>query len=253
MQPKILFFDIETAPSLGWFYDRYKEGNIIDTKTDWYVLSFSYKWMGSKRPTVCSLPDYPIYKRDRENDKSLMADLWSVLDQADIVIAHNGDRFDIRKANARFIAHGLKPPAPYRTIDTLKIARRFFKFDSNRLDHLGGYLKVGRKMVHTGAALWFACMQGDERAWRLMRRYNARDVELLEAVYDKLRPWASNHPALTYYTGKLMDCPSCQSSNVQHRGWNMNRTGRKKRMTCRDCGAWFSGSQEKRDGTRAAA
>jgi hypothetical protein len=27
-----------------------------------------------------------------------------------------------------------------------------------------------------------------------MRRYNARDVELLERVYEKLKPWATNHP-----------------------------------------------------------
>ena len=253
MGPKILFYDVETAPSLGWFYDRYKENAIIDVKADWYVLSFAYKWAGQKKVTFRGLPDYRGYKTDPENDKALMRDIWGLLDEADIVVAHNGDRFDLRKCNARFVVHGLPPPSPYRSVDTLKLARKHFKFDSNRLDALGGYLKVGRKLPHNGAATWLGCMQGDPRAWKTMGRYNIRDVELLESVYYKLRPWATTHPALTYYTGKLADCPKCESANVEHRGWNSNRTGRKKRMVCRDCGGWFCGPQERRNGPKARA
>lgn len=243
--PRICLFDIETAPSLGWFFDLWKEGNIIDTKQDWYVLSFAYKWLGEKKTTVHALPDYGLYKRNRENDKTLLKDLWGILDEADVVVAHNGDRFDIRKANARFLAHGFKPPSPYKTVDTLKVARRHFKFDSNKLNDLGRYLKVGRKLPHTGSHLWFGCMHGDSRAWRLMRRYNARDVDLLEQVYLKIRPWATNHPSLTWHTRKHEDCPVCQSNDTIYRGWNLNRTGRKRRINCRDCGYWFSGPHER--------
>src|SRR4051812_43602286 len=101
--PRIALFDVETAPSLGYFFDLWKEGNIIDTKADWYMLSFAYKWLGDKGIQVHALCDYPGYERNRECDKRLMRDLWHVFDAADIVIAHNGDKFDIRKANARFI------------------------------------------------------------------------------------------------------------------------------------------------------
>lgn len=211
-------------------------------------MSFAYKWRGDKKPTVRLLPDYPLYKRDRKNDRELVKDLWRVLNEADIVIAHNGDRFDIRKTQARFIYHGLNPTSPFKSIDTLKVVRRHFKLDSNRLNDAGPYLGLGAKLAHE-ERLQIRCVEGDEKAWGIMGRYNARDVDLLEAFYDKIRPYITNHPALTHYTGRFEDCPSCQSANVVARGWNMNRTGRKRRMNCQDCGSWFSGPQEKRDGS----
>src|SRR6266487_356449 len=191
--PRILLFDIETAPSLGWVWEKW-ETNVLAFKTQWYILSFAYKWLGEKRIHTHALPDFTIFTKDREDDSGLVRELWSLLDRADIVVGHNGDRFDLRKSNARFIVHGLAPPSPYKSIDTLKIARRHFNFTSNRLDDLGQYLSVGRKLAHTGVHLWLGCMRGDEKSWTMMRRYNAQDVALLERVYLKLRPWATGHP-----------------------------------------------------------
>jgi DNA polymerase III epsilon subunit-like protein len=65
------------------------------------------------------------------------------MDEADLICAHNGDAFDIKKINSRLIVNGFKPPSPFKTIDTLKIARRVFKFDSNKLDNIGRYLSRG--------------------------------------------------------------------------------------------------------------
>jgi uncharacterized protein YprB with RNaseH-like and TPR domain len=152
-QSKIAFIDIETAPSLGWVWGKWEQ-NVIDFKRDWYMLSYAVKWVGSKKVETRGLIDYPSYKKDMENDKQLVEDLWNVFNEADILIGHNGDAFDIRKANSRFLTHGLMPPAPYKTVDTLKIARRAFKFDSNKLDDLGRYLGLGRKLPHTGFNLW---------------------------------------------------------------------------------------------------
>lgn len=236
---KILYFDIETAPSLGWVWAKY-ETNVIDFHTHWYVLSFSYKWQGQRTPTTLALSDFARFKYDREDDKALCKELWKVLDAADIVIAHNGDRFDIRKANARFLVHGLKPPAPYKSIDTLKIARRHFQFDSNKLGDLGKYLGVGHKVVTTGANLWFKCMSGDAKSWHLMKKYNARDVSLLEQVYLKLRPWYTNHPDLDMWTRKG-NCPTCESSNVTGQGYKLTKTGKRRQFKCLDCGAWHQG------------
>jgi uncharacterized protein YprB with RNaseH-like and TPR domain len=174
--PKIAFFDVENAPSLGYFWGHLWETSIISVTNPWYMLSFSYRWMGEKKIHCHALPDYPLFKKDPENDKHLIEDLHDLLDEADVVIAHNGDRFDIRKSNARFIMQGLKPPSPYKSIDTLKAARRFFHFQSNKLDDLGQYLGVGRKLPHTGFDLWKRCMAGERGAWKTMREYNMHDV-----------------------------------------------------------------------------
>src|SRR6267154_4477293 len=148
-EPIITLLDIETAPTLGYVWGMWEQ-NVIAVKEDWCILSFAAKALGSDRPEVFALPDYNGYKRDKQNDKKLIADLWRVLDKSDIIISHNGDKFDIKKSNARFIYHGFSPPTPYKNIDTLKIARKHFKFDSNRLDSLAEYLGIGRKLPHEG-------------------------------------------------------------------------------------------------------
>lgn len=238
-KPRVLLFDIETAPMLAWTWERF-ETNVIGVVSETYMLCFAYKWLGEHRVHTCALPDYPGYPKDRTNDGKLVRDLWRVMDEADIVIAHNGDSFDIKKVNARFLVHGLNAPDPFKSVDTLKVARRHFRFDSNKLNDLGGYLGVGKKLPHTGFDLWRRCMAGDPSAWRVMRRYNAQDVRLLERVYLKLRSWDKSHPNLTLYSG-VAGCPTCQSPHIQRRGVNVSKVTVSPRFQCQDCGTWFSG------------
>jgi uncharacterized protein YprB with RNaseH-like and TPR domain len=240
---KIVFIDIETAPSLGWVWGKW-ETNVIDFKRDWYVLSFAYKVMGEKKVVKRGLIDYPDFKKDMENDEALVNDLWKVFDEADILIGHNGDAFDIRKSNSRFLTHKLPPPSPYKTVDTLKIARRAFKFDSNKLDDLGRYLGVGRKLPNTGFNLWKGCMSGDPASWKKMLQYNAHDVELLEKIYFLMRPWAPVHPNVNQ--GQVA-CPKCGSTHTQKRGFSYTLLRQKQRYQCLDCRTWYEGSARKAD------
>lgn len=248
MAAKVVLIDIETAPSLGYVWGKYDQ-NVISFERDWFLLSFAYKYLSDKRVTVHALPDYRGYKKSPLDDQALSQDLWKVLDDADIIVAHNGDSFDIKKSNARFLTHGLPPPSSYKTVDTLKIARKHFKFDSNRLNDLCNALGIGSKVPHVGFALWKGCMSGDLEAWKVMKEYNAQDVILLEEIYLRLRPWAS-HPDVNLYGATPMaagehNCPNCGSHHVQRRGFAVARTRRYQRLNCQDCGAWFQGSLEK--------
>ena len=236
---RIAFFDIENAPNLSWVWGKWEQ-NALDTLIPSYFLCFAWKWADKKKVTTYALPDYSNFKKCKEDDTALIKQLWHLLDEADIIIAHNGDAFDIKKANARFLSIGLLPPSPYKTIDTLKIARREFKFDSNKLDDLGKSLGVGRKLPHTGFHLWRGCMQGCAASWKLMRKYNAQDVTLLERVYERLKPWAKNHPDLRIYEDKT-GCPSCLSTNVQRRGFRIALKKKRQSYQCQDCGHWYCG------------
>lgn len=240
--PKIAFVDIETSPILMTAWTMF-EANAVWVERDTYIMCFAVRWSGQKKTQTFALPDYPRYKRHKHDDKDLCKDLFKVLDEADIVVAHNGDAFDIKKINSRLAVHGFDPPAPFKTIDTLKVARRVFKFDSNKLDNLGRYLGEGRKIPHTGAALWRGCVDGDARSWRTMRRYNAQDVDLLVNVYERLRGWAPNHPDMRLY-GPVEErpcCPTCNSDRVTRQGFRVATKVRYERFKCEGCGAWFQG------------
>lgn len=132
------------------------------------------------------------------------------------------------------VSLGLPPPAPYKQLDTKKIAKKYFSFTSNKLDDLGRYLGIGQKLDTGGYGLWLGCEEGDPKAWKKMKRYNKQDVVLLEEVYLKLRPWIANHPAVD----NRDNCPKCNSANMQKRGYGFNKTSKYQRFQCMDCGGW---------------
>src|SRR5258708_1133066 len=119
----MLFIDIETAPSLGWVWAKWQT-NVIDFKRDWYMLSFAYKWAHEDQVHVKALVDYPGYERHTESDKALAKDLWKLLDEADIIIAQNGDPFNLPKINTRFFIPTFQPPTPPKKRSTSNIAKK---------------------------------------------------------------------------------------------------------------------------------
>jgi DNA polymerase elongation subunit (family B) len=237
----VVFLDVENSPSLGYVWGKYDQ-NVIDFKNDWFMLSIAYKSLGEKTTHFKGLIDYPGFKKSKDNDRQLMLDIWKILDGADIVVGHNVDKFDIRKINARFLIHGIQPPSPFKTVDTLKIARKAFKFNSNSLDDLAHSLGVGRKLKHIGFPLWLGCMAGDEASWATMKKYNIKDVDLLEKVYLAMRPWATNHANVNQ--GHFA-CPKCGSTNTQKRGFSYTLLRQKQRYQCLGCKGWWETAAKK--------
>jgi DNA polymerase elongation subunit (family B) len=240
---RILIFDLETAPNLAYVWDMYEQ-NVIANKQERYILSVSYKWLHEKKVYSYALPDFKLYKKDPTNDRELVKELRFLFDEADIVIAHNGNEFDIKMANAAFLRHGLRPPSPFRSIDTLKILRSNFRLNSNKLNDVGELLGIGEKVETGGWKLWEGCIRGDKSAWEKMVRYNKNDVILLEKVYLKLRGWMNQHPSLNSFSG-VDNCPSCGSDHLHARGWSYSNLSRRKRYQCQNCGRWSSGTAEK--------
>lgn len=237
--PRLLYYDIENAPSLAWVWQTRDIDSVIAVESEWYMLSVAWKWQGEKRTHVLGLDDFPGYHRNPENDKPLLKELWKLFDEADVTIAHNGDRFDRRKSNARFLANGLGPPSPYQTFDTLKVARQHFMFNSNKLDDLGRQLGVGRKASAGGWRTWLGCMAGDPKSWATMKKYNKQDVNLLEDVYVALRPWASTHPNLALIGQQPDACPRCGvAGEMVRRGTRYVATVAYSRFRCRSCGGY---------------
>ena len=238
---KVLLFDIETSPMMAYIWSLWDETRSMEkVENDWYVMAWSAKWLGDKKIMVKSLPDYPsTYKKNAEDDKELLVEIRDLLDEADIVIGHNSIKFDSRKLNARFIMNGIDLPSPYRQIDTLREAKAHFCFSSNKLNDLGIALGVGKKVDTGGFELWRDCLNQKKKAWTLMKQYNKQDVDLLEKVYLKLRPYMKNHPNVSL--DNLNDdptCTACGSTNLHRRGYAYTNVSKFARLQCQDCGKW---------------
>lgn len=231
-ESKVLLYDLEISPILAWVYDMY-DTNVVQVERPKYIMSFAYKWLGDTNINVVAQPDFIRYRRDKYSDKDVVIALHALMNEADIVVAHNANGFDNKVANARFLYHGFPPPSPYVSVDTLQIARRNFKMGANSLQFLCEQLDIGTKSTVRHHDLWRRCIDGDSNSWELMKEYNKHDVELLEALYLRLRPFAHNHPVVG-----ILGCPKCGSLNVQQRGTQRSKTTTYHRFHCQDCGAW---------------
>lgn len=243
-QPRILLFDIETTPFVAYSWGPKFNVNLIEYIEPWHLLCYAWKWYGEDEVHVLGQDDFARdYRRNRRDDKRLSKALWDLFDKADIVIAHNGDKFDIKKTNARFAIHGLGRPTPFRTIDTKKIASRQFSFGSNSLNDLGGFFDLGHKTPHTGFDMWKGCMAGDEESWELMKTYNKQDVLLLEKVYEKflLEGWITNHPNLAVISQDDV-CPTCGADRSEIVRWGYRTSNRRRyqRWRCKACGSYHN-------------
>ena len=241
--PKILMFDLECSPSRGYFYDYKKEYNIIEIDQHTYMLSIAWKWKGEETIHCKALPDFPLYKRDKHDDYELVKFLHGLISQAAFVIGHNGDSFDIKYANTRFLKHRLGPPEPYKTRDTLKLSRKFSHQPTHRLDALAKFHGIGQKLPHTGKHLWFACMSSkyDAAAWRLMKRYNKHDVYLLDKIHDLYAPWDTGpSDNLIHRTAAVCPKIGCGSTRRWRQGRRYVKGGFKYQYQCLNCMGWYT-------------
>jgi hypothetical protein len=211
--PKILVFDIETSPSKAYVWGRWKQNiNLPQVISEWFMLSWSAKWLMSDE----IMSDVVTVKEVKaEDDSRIVKNLWKLMDEAEIIIAHNAKGFDVPKMNTRFFLAGLPPTSPYTIIDTLDVAKKQFAFSSNKLDALATYLGIENKS-DTNFELWVRCLNGEKEALAYMQEYNIKDSAILEEVYLALRPWITAHPNMSLYADdNEQRCCNCGSNNLE--------------------------------------
>jgi biotin operon repressor len=237
--PKVLFLDIETAPALVVAFGRYDvtvTQNHVLQEGNW-LLSAAWKWSGAR---VSSIQSTIITKTEAsvQDDSRIVMKLRKLIDEADIVVAHNAKGFDMKIIRSRLAVHQIGMYHNVKVIDTLQIAKQM-KFPANSLDALAAHLGIGRKTVTSGIDLWIKCMQGDSKALKKMQAYNEDDVDLLVQVYDRLQPYNSSTPNFGVFSAdEKHRCPNCGSDAVDYTG-NVVYTNQAMyaELSCSDCGA----------------
>ncbi len=229
----VLYIDIDTTPILAWNWMAYGDQNALKIEQDWKLLGFCYAWGDGKVQSV--YPEAEAYWDSTQTQGSMISACYDLFDEAAVVVAHNGDRFDIRKMRAKFIEHGLLPHSPILSIDTMKIARREFGFSRNSLDHVATLFGFGGKYKHSGYQMWTGCMEGVPEYWDEMEHYNDIDVVKLRQVYLHMRAWDTRHPNV----GLGESCSKCGSFDLMKRGMKSMKSGLKRQQyQCNNCGGY---------------
>ena len=228
---KRLFMDIETSPNIvfSWRIGYNLSLNADNIIRERAIICICYKWEGSDR--VYTL------KWDDGDDKALIAAFLPVMEAADEMVAHNGDKFDLKWFNGRCLKHGLTPPLQPKTVDTLVIARRRFYLNSNRLDYLGNFL-FGKGKIRTEFALWREIVLNNcTTSMNKMVKYCKEDVRLLERVYNEVIGYHNPKTHAGVMAGLARwTCSTCASQNVRRKKQRVSAAGTiSHNMVCGDC------------------
>ncbi len=227
-----LFFDIETSPNIGLFWEAgYKKNidvsNIVKERA---IICICYKWEDEK--TV-----YYLTWDSKQCDKAMLTKFIEVANLASELVGHNGDKFDLAWIRTRCLFHKIEMFPKYTTIDTLKVARSKFKFNSNKLNYIAQYLGIGQK-IKTEYTLWKdILLKKDKVSMAKMVKYCQKDVVLLEKVFKLLR----GHMEHKFHYGVAFgqdrgSCPECGSDDIIRNCTRYTATGVKKiQYKCKTC------------------
>jgi len=230
---KRLYFDIETSPNIGFFWTAGFKLNISTESIikERAIICICYKWEEDK-------VTHSLNWDSKQNDKKMLQEFIKVANEADELVGHNGDKFDLAWIRTRCLFHRIDMFPTYTTIDTLKVARSKFKFNSNKLNYIAKYLGIGQK-IHTEYDLWKdIVLNKDKDAMDKMIKYCKMDVILLEKVHKEL---SLHIPAKTHYGvifgGDRGSCPECGSDDLVRNNKRVTASGLVKiQLRCKTCG-----------------
>lgn len=232
---KTLYLDIETRAAVVSTWGLFNQNiGIGQVQIPTSMICFAAKW--ADRKTV------EFYSDFHNGHDEMVKQAHRLLDEADVLVTWNGRSFDEKHLNREIMEAGLTPPSPYKSLDLMLSVRKKFRFLSNKLAWVSQRLELDGKLDTGGFALWDACLAGDAGAWAKMRRYNKRDVTLLQEIHDRIRPWIDSHPNVALYDGVEGGCPNCGGVDLQSRGFARTRQGSYRRYQCGACGKWTRGT-----------
>lgn len=245
-ETKILIMDIERIKGEAsiefWDLGDYKNRRInADDVVQWpRSICVAWTWLGGEDMHFAS-------EWGRGGSEKMLNDIWTALDEADIVVGHNVANFDLKKLNSEFRDIGLTPPRPYKIIDTLKEARKHFGDESKTLDALNKRIGIAAKTDKYDADIAKAAVEGDRIAQATIRAYNEGDIIASESLFLTILPWIKFGPHINMNSSEtLVSCSHCNSSKISLSGETMANIYRYKLYTCDDCGGHSKGGLSSR-------
>lgn len=227
-----LFFDIECSKAIALTFTVGRDCYINPDDVINYpaIICICYKWEG--QDTV-----YSLEWDKKKNDKALLQKFVKIAEQADELVGHNGDNFDIKYIRTRCLFHRINMMPEFTTLDTYKAAKAGFRFMSNKLDFIAKYIG-GKGKTHTGNDLWnVITLKNDPDARKVMVEYCKNDVLELERVYLAMKPYTKPKQRVSQNRER---CPQCDSDNVRIRNYRISNGGNRfAYVQCHSCSTYF--------------
>lgn len=230
-----LFWDIETSPNVAFVWKTGFKLNVGHQSIiqERKIICIGYKWEDDKKATV-------LQWDENKDDKKMLEQFLEIANQADELVAHHGDGFDMPWFRTRCLFHGLQPMPDYKLVDTCKWAKSQFYFNSDSLSYIANFLGLGSKLK-TGFDLWKdITLDNCPIAMLKMVTYCAQDVILLQEVWSKLKFFVAPVTHAGVKSGKAKcTCAHCGSTEIIKSKTIVTAAGTvKHQMRCKSCNGY---------------
>lgn len=228
---KVLLFDIETSPCFGWFWrpgfnQTITHSQILEENK---IICICYKWHGDDKI-------HTLTWDKNQCDKKMLADFSKVLIEADSIIGHNGEAFDVKWVQKRIAYHGLPPLGQLPTDDTMKQMKKHFNLNSNSLAYSAKYFGLELKGTPGGIDTWLDIIKKKcPKAMKLMTDYCELDVKVLDELYTKILPYVNPKQSHTASDKENHFCPACGSNDMIKYGTYRTRVATYQKRRCNSC------------------
>jgi DNA polymerase elongation subunit (family B) len=232
----VLLLDMELSYGLAYVFPSKKPQYVSASQFKYrqFAVCAAYKWEHEVSTYCIKITDDMARFSENHRDSYIIAKkLHEVMTEADVIVAHNGDAFDIKWANTLFADYDLGPIPEKKSIDTLKVARKYFNFEGNSLSDLLRRFGLGSKAAKPD---WQKLTDGCEKEIAKAAKYCKIDVIKLEKIYKKLRPFIRKMPHHRPSGGFIVQCHACLSKNIKSNGKSFDGKGLYQRVRCGECG-----------------
>ena len=233
---RILLVDLELTFGIYYAYPSKREQYLSDKniKHDQFCTCAAWKWSHENKTYSLDITqDKKRFKKNFRDDFIIAKRLHEIMEEADVIVAHNGDKFDILHANTLFRKHKLGPIPLRKSIDTLKMAKKYFAFPGNSLDSLAK--RFGSKGKNQKPD-WKKMTEGDKQEIIIAAKYCKNDVIELEKVFNEIKPYIHNFPTLRKRSEYAHECECCSSKRLRYKGRDFDGKKMYNRYKCIECG-----------------
>lgn len=133
----------------------------------------------------------PDWDTKRSYDKPVVRSLLDALNDYDVLIAHNGLKFDLPFIRTRLAKWNLKPLPEKKLIDPVQIARNKLRMSGNSLDKLASFIQANSKTPVRGDAWLKAALDGCRKSMNYIVEHCIEDVNTLDSIVDMVKPYST--------------------------------------------------------------
>ncbi len=212
-KPKILVYDIETTPVLAWIWRCGEQfvghHQLFDGLNATKIICITYRWLHEKKAKAL------VFDLETLDDEAIIREFDTIIQEADVIIGKNNNKFDNKHINFRRLLHGLPaiPDWTKRSDDLESQMRRHFNMQSFSLDYFSKLMGQGGKMKME-LQDWIDIVQNrSKKKLKKMVDYGKKDADDTAELILKVWPYVSPKFNHSVHQGKLC-CITCGHKRI---------------------------------------